>query len=58
MAPTYELLRRFERERDNQPFTSQAPCPYCETGTVTYRYRAPLDGDMTCDTCDCASLNL
>lgn len=58
LKPSYDLLRVFERERNEQPFRSQAPCPYCETGTVTYDYRAPLVGTMKCDACDCVSLNL
>lgn len=57
MAPVYELMRCFQRERDHRPFDSQAPCPICG-GTVTYWYRAPLTGGMTCDTPECVALNL
>ncbi|KFC68876.1 hypothetical protein FG93_03498 [Bosea sp. LC85] len=57
MAPVYELLRHFQRERDHQPFTSQAPCPICG-GTVTYQYRAPLVGGMKCDTPGCIRIAL
>ncbi len=52
MTPIYELLKAFQRERDDQPFTSRAPCPVCDTGTVTYIYRAPLIGSMRCDFCE------
>lgn len=57
MAPVYELQRQFQRERDHQPFFSQALCPICG-GTVTYEYRAPLAGSMKCDTPGCVALNL
>lgn len=57
MAPVYELLRQFQRERDHQPFDSQAPCPLCG-GTVTYWYRSPLIGGMKCGTPECVALSL
>lgn len=57
MAPVYELLKHFQRERDHQPFSSQARCPICG-GTVTFEYRAPLVGSMTCDRPECVALNL
>jgi hypothetical protein len=57
MAPVDELKKTFQRERDHQPFVSQAPCPICG-GTVTYRYQAPLIGSMKCDTVECISFNL
>lgn len=58
MVPVNELQKQFQRERDHQPFVSQAPCPICGSGTVTYRYRAPLVGNMKCDTPGCIALNL
>lgn len=57
MAPVYELLKQFERERAHQRFDSQAPCPIC-SGTVTYQYRAPLIGSMKCEMPECVALNL
>jgi hypothetical protein len=57
MAPVYELLKQFQRERDHQPFVSQAPCPIC-SGTVTYQYRAPLIGSMKCDRPECIAWSL
>jgi hypothetical protein len=57
MAPVNELQMQFQRERDHQPFFSQAPCPIC-SGTVTYEYRAPLVGSMKCDRPGCVTLNL
>lgn len=57
MAPVYELMKKFQRERDHQPFDSQAPCPVCG-GTVTYWYRTPLIGGIKCDTPECVALNL
>ncbi len=57
MAPVYELLRQFEREREHQPFSSQARCPIC-SGTVTFEYRAPLVGSMKCDRPECVAWNL
>ena len=57
MAPVYELLKRFQRERDHRPFESEAPCPICG-GTVRHWYRAPLIGGMRCETPDCIALNL
>ncbi|PZR85367.1 MAG: hypothetical protein DI537_30940 [Stutzerimonas stutzeri] len=57
MAPVNELMKQFQRERDHQPFSSQAPCPIC-SGTVRYQYHAPLVGSMKCDTPGCVSLNL
>jgi hypothetical protein len=56
--PERQLLKAFERERDHQPFTSSAPCPVCDIGTVTYKYRAPLIGNMKCDTCEYVKTNL
>ncbi len=58
MAPVYELLKAFQRERDHRPFTSHAPCPVCELGTVTYEYKAPLIGSMNCDACEYVKINL
>ncbi|MCW3060972.1 MAG: hypothetical protein JWQ02_2793 [Capsulimonas sp.] len=58
MAPVNALLKAFNNERNRQPFVSQAPCPICRSGTVTYRYREPLIGSMKCDTPDCISHNL
>ena len=58
MAPVYALLKAFENERNHQPFVSQAPCPICGSGTVTYQYRAPLVGSMKCETPECIALNL
>lgn len=58
MAPVYELQKRFQRERDHRPFVSQAACPICGNGTVTYQYQAPLVGSMKCDTPECVALNL
>lgn len=53
-----ELQKTFERERgERQPFTSNAPCPICDIGTVAYCYRAPLVGHMRCDTPQCVALN-
>jgi hypothetical protein len=52
------LHKAFENERAHQPFVSKAPCPYCGSGTVTYRYQAPLIGSMRCDTPDCLSYSL
>lgn len=59
MKPTYALLQTFENERQQrEPFVSQAPCPICGSGTVTYRYREPLFGNMICDTPECITLHL
>lgn len=58
MAPAYDLIRAFERERDHQPFASQAPCPICGTGTVKYWRNAPLIGGMKCSTFECIALSL
>lgn len=58
MAPVYELQRKFQRERDHRPFVSQAPCPICGSGTVTYQYQAPLVGSMKCDTPECVTVSL
>lgn len=52
------LHTAFENERAHQPSVSQAPCPICGIGTVTYRYQAPLMGSMKCNTPDCFSYNL
>lgn len=58
MVPIYELQKAFETERNHQPFVSRAPCPICGIGTVTYTYRAPLIGEMKCDTSECIAINL
>lgn len=57
MVPVDALKKQFQRERDHQPFFSQAPCPICG-GTVRYEYRAPLVGSMKCDTPGCIKFNL
>ncbi|MHC2019423.1 hypothetical protein [Methylobacterium sp. CM6247] len=58
MAPAYDLIKAFERERDRQPFASQAPCPICGIGTVKYWRNAPLIGGMKCSTSECITLSL
>lgn len=58
MEPAYALLKAFERGRDHHPFVSEAPCPICEIGIVKYWRKAPLIGQMACNTPECISLNL
>ena len=58
MEPVRMLLKAFEAERNYQPFTSRAPCPVCDTGTVTHIYKAPLVGSMKCDNCEYVKVNL